>query len=245
MIMPMSSAAPLRYRRDVRPLHFPGEEREDEKVPERPIHLRMRTMLWLILEHAYGREHATGSEQFMYFNARDPRRCCAPDVWLKLAAKTPTYEVWKTWERGAPELVVEITSKSDQERWTWEEKVERFHEMGSREVVRFDPEGAPGSRLRVWDRIDDDLVERVVEGDASPCLVLGLWWVVAPLEDLGPALRLAHDIEGQRLLPTPVEAERLGREAERLGREAERLGREAAERRVAELEAELARRGNS
>jgi hypothetical protein len=36
-----------------------------------------------------------------------------------------------------------------------------------------------------------------------------------------------------------VEAERAGREAERAGREAERAGREAAEKRTAELEAEL------
>jgi len=97
MLMSMSSAVRqgrpgLRYRRDVRPLHFPGEEREDEKVPERLIHLRMRTALWQILQHAYGREHATGSEQFIYFNARDPRRCCAPDAWLKLGAQAPATE---------------------------------------------------------------------------------------------------------------------------------------------------------
>ena len=133
-------------------------------------------------------------------------------------AQAPATEVWKTWERGAPELVVEITSRSDQERWPWEEKLGRFHEMGSREVVRFDPEAAPGQRLRVWDRVEGDLVERVVEGDASPCLVLALWWEVAPLEDIGHALRLARDVQGRDLLPTPVEA---------------------AERRIAELEAEL------
>ncbi|WP_437931791.1 hypothetical protein WMF37_21890 [Sorangium sp. So ce291] len=40
------------------------------------------------------------------------------------------------------------------------------------ELVAFDPEAAPGERLRVWDRIDGDLVERVVEGERSPCTVL-------------------------------------------------------------------------
>ena len=264
MLLPMSSAvrhdaSALRHRRDVRPIHFPGEEREDEKVPERPIHLWMRTALWLILDHAFGHVHATGSEQFFYFNARDPRRCCAPDVWLKLDGRTLSNEVWKTWERGAPEVVVEITSKSDRERWTWEEKLERFHEMGAREVVRFDPEALPGERLRIWDRIDDDLVERVVEGDASPCVVLGLFWVVAPIGEIpepGPKLRLARDVEGQNLLPTPIEAANLAaetaqrdaqsaqREAESAQREAAaaRIARETAERRVAELEAQLASR---
>jgi hypothetical protein len=35
------------------------------------------------------------------------------------------------------------------------------------ELVSFDAEAEPGSRLRVWDRIDDDLVEREVSADAT------------------------------------------------------------------------------
>lgn len=57
----------------------------------------------------------------------------------------------------------------------------------------FDFDAAAGRRLRAWDRIDDQWAERVVEGDTTPCLTLGLHFVIAPAEYLPEALRLAHD----------------------------------------------------
>jgi len=74
----------------------------------------------------------------------------------------------------------------------------------------------------VWARVDGGLVERVVEKDVTECAVLELWWVVCPAPGLDAALRLARDPQGVDLLPN---------------------GQEAAERRVAELEEELRRRG--
>jgi hypothetical protein len=87
--------------------------------------------------------------------------------------------------------------------------------------VSFDPET---EQLRVWDRVADDLVERVIDGRTTPCLTLDGHWVVAPVDGT-PALRLARDPGGLDLWPTPVEAER-----------------NAAAARIAELE-ELRRRG--
>lgn len=72
--------------------------------------------------------------------------------------------------------------------------------MGTRELVLFDHEDKPGKRVRVFDRIEGDFVERVVENDRTPCLTLGLHWVVAPAPDLDVALRLARDAEGADLL---------------------------------------------
>jgi Uma2 family endonuclease len=211
----------LRYLRPVQPLRFPANEPEDEKVPESPLHLKLRTFLYQLLDFALGPEHSVGSEQFIYWNARSPRRQCAPDAFVKLGVRSSLAPSWKTWELGAPELVVEITSPSDAERYTWEQKLERFHELGVREVVRFDREAAPGARVRVWDRIEDDLVERLVENDATPCLTLGMFWVVASAADLAVALRLARDIEGRDLVLSETEA---------------------AAKRIAELEDELRRR---
>lgn len=101
------------------------------------------------------------------------------------------------------------------------------------------PRGTPrrhlaGKRLRVWDRVDDDLVERVIEGDTTRCNALGLYWVVRAIEEAPSALRLAEDPEGRVLVPDRVERER---EARARARE-----QEAAARRIAELEAELRRR---
>lgn len=86
-----------------------------------------------------------------------------------------------------------------------------------RELLRFDPAEAQGRRLRAWDRILDDLVERQVADDRTPCLTLGLSWIVCPVESEPVGLRLADD-EG-RLLET------------------------REERRIRELKEELRRRG--
>ncbi len=151
---------------------------------------------------------------------------------MKLDSKEQNFDSWKTWERGAPDLAVEIVSDSDRSESEWTIKLARYQAAGIFEVVRFDPEEA--SPLRVWDRVNGELIERSPESSTHrECGALGLWWVVAP-SDLGPLLRLAHDREGERLLPTPTE-ERI-RLAEELA--AERKARAHAEhaRMVAEHE---------
>ena len=103
--------------------------------------------------------------------------------------------------------------------------------------------------LQVWDRVDENLLEREVGDRPEWSEVLGLWWVTVPHPDLGPTLRLARDPAGEDLLLTPLEKERRALEEERRAleeerraREEERRAREAAEARVRELEAELRRR---
>jgi Uma2 family endonuclease len=103
---------------------------------------------------------------------------CAPDVFVKLGAPDTIFRSWKTWERGAPDLAVEIDCTDDGKRDAWDERVARLWEAGVRELVQFAPEAPAGSRLHIWDRIEGDLVERVVEADAAPCVTLGLWWSI-------------------------------------------------------------------
>jgi hypothetical protein len=134
---------------------------------------------------------------------------------------------WKVWERGVPDLCVEIDSPDDERDWP--RRFANYRALGVKELVRFDLEAPEGGRLRVWDRIDEDLVERVVEGDRTPCLVLGLHWVVCANESGPPTLRLAEDPAGQKLVPTELET---------IERE-----RNESRQRIAELEAELHRRG--
>lgn len=95
------------------------------------------------------------------------------------------------------------------------------------ELVRFDAED-PQSPLRLWDRVEGDLVERVVSSsELEYSDVLRLFWLVEPTPDLGLMLRLSRDAAGVERLLTDDEA------------------RHAAEQRVRELEAELARHRNS
>ena len=253
-----------RYKQVLPPRCFPSEE----KVSESPEHRHLRFVLADSLElelKVPGRANV-GSNEFVYWNARDPRRCLSPDVFVRRGPMVPTSrKSWKTWQHGGvPDLAVEITSQSDTPRHTWEEKLERYAELGVPELVRFSIEAPPEARLQVWDRIDENLLEREVRAHAEWCESLGLWWVVLPDPDTGVALRLARDPAGQDVLPTREEHERRakedalraqeqalrGQEEERRakeqalrGQEEERRAREAAEARIRELEAELLRRG--
>jgi Uma2 family endonuclease len=176
-----------------------------------------------------------GSDQYVYWNAADPSRRLAPDLFIRMGVPDSLIRSWKTWERGAPDVAVEIVSDSDATELAWDEKLRRYRELGIKELVRFDPI-ARTEMLRIWDRVHGDLVERELEtAHIADSNVLRYTWVVVKDPALGRILRLAYDPDGKRMLPTPVE-----REAQLRVKEAER--RQAAEKRVQELEEELRRR---
>jgi Uma2 family endonuclease len=218
-------ASEVHHVRPANPLHFPSSHPEWE-LPESKRHARLCELLYDVLSSIAGGAHAVGADQFVYFDAANPKRCLAPDAFLKLGVADSLFPIWRSWEHGAPELCVEILSPSDTKEFlTLEKKLERYKSLGTRELVIFDVEAPPGSRLRVLDRIEDDLVERVVENERSPSIVLGelggrFTWVVAPGDDLGDALRLTRD---GVLVPTDAEEQ------------------QAALARVAELEREVGR----
>ena len=211
------------YVRSPEPLYFPSEESLEEAVSETKRHLEARTTLYLLLKDALTGA-SIGSDQFLYWEADDPKKCLSPDVFVKLGSVDQGFDNWKVWERGAPELAVEIVSKSDQRDLDWEDKLRRYRASGIRELVRFDAEDDE-QPIRVWDRVEEDLVERSPEdSDLRECVALGLWWAVVP-SALGPTLRLARRPDGGELLPTP-------------GEERVRLAEELAEERKARSEAE-------
>jgi Uma2 family endonuclease len=219
---------PVRHLRAPNPIHFPVEA----EVPEGFAHLHIRTFLFQLLDFVLGEAHTVGSNQFVYWNARDSRRCVAPNIFVKLDRPTKVFGSWKTWEQGGPpELAVEIVSPNEGDGVAWDEKLARYHELGVSELVRCDPEAPEGARLRAWDRVENDLVEREVTGDTTPCQTLGLVWVLRRL-DRGP-----RDI--------PVHLRLASREGELVldSRETEATRADAAEERVRALEEELRRRG--
>jgi Uma2 family endonuclease len=221
-----------RYLKPVAVVHFPAFDAEP--VGETPRHLALRTALWQAIDLAFGDRVTTSSDQFVYFNGRDPKSCCAPDVFVSLRRTDPLPRTWKTWESGTPELAIEIVSDDDARDAVWNGKLDRYRELGCRELVRFDAESALS--LRIWDRIDDDLVER---DPADPlfarCDTLASYWCVRQDERYGRWLYLARDPEGREPYLSPAEA--LKREAEARQQEAD--ARQRAETRVRELEAQI------
>jgi hypothetical protein len=160
-------------------------------------------------------------------------------VFVRLGVPDSVFGSWKTWERGVPEVAVEIVSDSDASEASWDAKLLRYQELGVRELVRFDPDEAPSRQVRIWDQVDGELVPRTGTKERHLCRGLALYWVVVPARGFPAALRLARDAEGRDLVLTPEEAEGRAREAADRAREAADRAREAAERRVAELEAQL------
>ena len=145
---------------------------------------------------------------------------------MTLGVRDHDFDSYLVWEEGTPDVAFEVLSPSDTpERWTFEEKLRRYHALGVRELVTFHVDADAGTRLRVWDRIENDLIERVIEGDTTPCLVLGLTLLVGAVDAYAAGLRLARDVDGHDLVLTDAEA-----------KGAADAGRERAERRVAELE---------
>jgi hypothetical protein len=247
-------ASSLRHVRPVQPLRFPEQEPDEERMGQGRRHFKLCKALYEMLCSVCVPEHTVGADQFVYFDAAEPRRCLAPDAFVTLGVRDHDFDSYLVWEEGTPDVAFEVLSPSDTpERWTFEEKLVRYRALGVRELVTFHADAEPGRRLRVWDRIEHDLVERVVTGDTSPCLTLGLTMLIGPVDEYPLGLRLTRDVEGRDLVLTDKEgrvaearardAEARAGEAEARAREAETLARKHAENRVAELEKELAARG--
>ncbi len=248
----------IRHVRPAQPLRFPSSQPEWD-VGQSIRHLHLCTILHEILLSVLGPASSVGCDQFVYFDAANPRRCLAPDGFVKLGVPQEMFESWKVWEKGAPELAIEVLSPSDtREPISLQEKIDRYSSIGVRELVVLDVDAPEGTRLRAWDRLDGELVERIVESERTPCVTLEMWFVLAPANDQPIALRVARDPAGADLVLTEREAklnereakeqereakerERDARERERDAREREREAKEAALAEVAKLRAELAR----
>lgn len=206
-----------RYLRTPQPLVFPVAA---EKMPETGEHALACADLFTLVRAFVGPRGAVGSDQFVYFDPSDPSACLAPDLIVRIGASPELFPSWKTWERGAPHVGVEITSAFDASQLEWERKLERYTRAGIAEVVRFDPANQE-QPLRLWDLFDGDLVERSLEGDGARLSdALGAHWCVRPHRELGQRLGLSLDASDQRPVLT---------------------SEEQALARIAELEAELSK----
>ncbi len=176
-------------------------------MPETNRHLELRTALYQIMKREFAARATLGSDQFVYYDPTTAKKKLAPDAFAKLGAPHETFRVWKTWQRGAPDVAVEVVSDSDEGEEDWDVKLERYRAAGIGEVVRFDPDRAD-QPIRVWDHLEGDLVEREQPEDGVfECACLGLFWVSVPHPQFVRMLRLARDRAGTDLLPTPEEAE--------------------------------------
>jgi len=209
----------IRHVPPAQPLRF-FDANPEWQLGESLRHFNLCALLYQILRQAVTARDSVGCDQFVYLDAGDPKRCLAPDGFVKLGIPQEMFASWRVWEKGAPELCIEILSPSDQEPITFAEKLARYQALGVRELIVFQVDEPAGKRIRAWDRVGDDLLERIVTTDVTPCATLGLFWVTAPARDLPIGLRLARDAEALDLVLTPEEVERAAKEAEHAAKDA-------------------------
>lgn len=202
-------------------LYFP----EFASVPESKRHLELRTLTWQFLKLAFSDIAAVGCDQFVYWDETNPRVCLAPDAFVCFGEPDSLFPIWKTWERGVPQVAVEFLSKSEH-RAAVPGKLTQYQRLGVGELVLFDADAE--QPLRIWSSQQGALSERSLTAAPAESRYLPGFWLVGEQAGIGKALRLSRDAQGSQLYLTPAELA-----------EAQRFDAEA---RIRELEAELARR---
>ena len=151
-----------------------------------------------------------GANQFIYYREHAPTVSVAPDVYV-LPGVDPnlTFSSWKTWERGVvPSFAFECVS----EDWLkdYRDGPPKYGELGTAELVIFDPEHAASPKERVrwqmWRRVARRGLVQVLatNDDRVRSKVLGCW-LRAMGEDDELRVRLASGVRGETLLPTDAE----------------------------------------
>ncbi|MGI5863043.1 MAG: Uma2 family endonuclease [Myxococcales bacterium] len=202
-------------------------------------------------EHVY-----VGANNYFAWAPERPREWVAPDVYVASAPPKPRPKIWKTWLPGhsPPHWALEIVSvdwKKD-----YDQDPAKYEELGTRELVLFDPDAAKG-RTHTARRFPLTIYRRTAEGRLAvsyqgpgPAFSeeLGIW-LFPTSNDYQPLLRLSEDEAGTKIVLTTAEAEeaehagrvaeRAAREAERAAWEAERAEKVAAQEALAKAKAEL------
>ena len=188
--------------------------------------------------------YVSGNE-FLYFVEGDPRRVVSPDVWLALGIDGAGQgRSFKTWEQGgkAPDLVVEVSSKSTR----LEDLRKKFDlyrdELKVREYFLFDPLGEYlDPPLQGYRLLEGEYVPIGPEAGRLPSEAVNLH-----LEADGAQVRLFDPATGRRLLTRleRIEAEKASaREKDGIIREKDGIIQEKdAALRLAEAEADRLRR---
>jgi Uma2 family endonuclease len=229
---------------------------EEDGVPlESYYHVLQSALLAEVIhQHLKGRtDYFCGRNMFVYFSLqqaqeiiefvegkRDEVRYKGPDLFVVLGVDGKRRrKSWLVWEENDrfPDLIVEIVSPSTKEKDT-KDNLELYAKVfRTREYFWYDEELGEwmGYRLQGGEYVPIEVNERGWRWSE----VLGAWLGVSELPYQGWRYRWLrlYDVEG-RLVPT---GEELAQVAQQLAAEQERRLREEAERRLAELEAELKR----
>lgn len=187
--------------------------REEDDVGESTeqgiiVRLLLSAMDELARERGWARTLVAG-DQFFAWVPHEPLVRISPDVYLLDDPPAPPYpSMWHTWLPGhtAPRFAVEVVSDD----WAKDDLLapRKYAQLGTRELVVFDPESTRRNRrvaLQLFRRDDTGALVRVAAG-AAPVFSeeLGAWLVVQQNPG-GDRIRIARDPAGRDLVPTTEE----------------------------------------
>lgn len=240
-------------------VHDPTFYPVEEKVGQDSLQVAIIELLRPLIERWYGmvgKPTFVGADQFIYYKQFDPHSVVAPDIYV-LPGVEPGIRVksWKVWETGiVPSFALEVVASKDPEK-DYREAVTRYDELGVPELVVFDPD-----YKRHRDRVRWQRYRKLKRGfaqveisneDRMRSHVLGCFLRVVG-RGAGQRVRLATGAAGDDLVPTQAEQERAAKKAalaaKKVALAAKKsalAAKEAALARVAELEAQLAKKGRA
>jgi Uma2 family endonuclease len=231
--MPSAAFQPISPERY--PHHDPTFYPTEEKVGQDTLQMLILELLRPLLERWYAlRDKPTfvGADQFIYYKRFHPEKVVAPDLYV-LPGVPPGRRIksWKVWKTGiVPSFALEVVSSDNPEK-DYVEVLDRYAELGVDELVVFDPDHELSDDRVRWQRhrrLKTRGFVKVESSNADRIRSRRLGCFLRVVGDGDSArLRLATGPTGDDLFPT--------------GEEAERTAKEQALRRVAELEALVAK----
>ena len=127
---------------------YPVEDDMGEEMNHREIADLLRALLKLLFS-LQGKVARVGANQFIYWVQGNPQKTLAPDIYVLPGVDPETgFGCWKVWETGiVPSFALEVVSQSIEKDYV--DAIERYRELGTSEVIIFDPRAVRASSRRV------------------------------------------------------------------------------------------------
>lgn len=230
-----------------RTVYYP--ERDGNPRGETDTHrLAMMRFIDLLMRHYSGQRVYVTGDLLVYYEAGNPKKVVVPDAFIAKGVAPGKRRIYKIWDEGkVPDLVIETTSRKTRQN-DLHDKSDLYASLGVNEYFLFDPEGdylnppLQGRRLNggAYEPVSPNSEGRLHSHELEMTLCIENGDIQFYRDDTGERLLDGFECGEQQRIACESEAAARRRADEAMQRAD--VARQAAEREIAELRAELARR---